>query len=115
MVLQKGLSIADAKVAVLIDSLTASSGEAVAVSFKGRGNTKFFGKPSCGKSTGNQSFVLSNDAMLVLTTSVFADRNKNKYGGKIQPDVVVENSQIINNKENDIVIITAAEWIKDNS
>lgn len=104
----------DTKVAVLLDSLTGSSGEAVAISFKGRKNTKFFGKPSRGKSTGNQSFILSNDAMLVLTTSIFADRNKNKYGGKILPDVTIENPQIINKKENDIVILSASKWIKDN-
>jgi len=77
------------KVAVLIDGNTASSGEAVAVSFEGRPNTKFFGaSATCGLSTSNQIFNLSDGAQLYLTTSIEADRNNNKYGGTIAPDVL---------------------------
>ncbi len=76
------------KVAVLIDGGVASSGEAVAISFIGRENTKLFGTPSCGVSTANSGFDLSNGFDLILTVSVMADRNLNKFGGAIQPDEV---------------------------
>ena len=77
------------KVAVLIDGLTASSGEAVAISFEGRPNTKFFGvSPSCGLATSNQPFSLSDGAQLYLTTAIDADRNNVKYGNSITPDVL---------------------------
>jgi len=105
------ISISDSKVAILIDSTTASSGEAIAVSFKGRANTKYYGKPTRGLSTGNQSFKLSNNAMLILTTTIFADRNKIKYGQSIEPDVLLSNPDKIDKKENDKVILTAMEWI----
>jgi C-terminal processing protease CtpA/Prc len=108
------LSLADSKVAVLIDSLTASSGEAIAVSFKGRKNCRLFGEPTLGLSSGNQTFKLSNGATLVLTVSIFADRNKNKYGNRVQPDEVLENPQIIDIKSNDNVIVAAAEWLNNN-
>jgi hypothetical protein len=75
------------KVAVLIDGGTVSSGEAITIAFIGRANTRLFGMgPTCGKSTANAVFTLSNGALLVLTTSVMADRNKNKFGNTISPD-----------------------------
>jgi len=81
------------KVAVLIDCLTASSGEAVAVAFEGRPYTKFFGaSPSCGLSTANQAYSLSDGAQLYLTTAVDADRNNVKYGNSIAPDVLTTSS-----------------------
>lgn len=82
------------KVAVLIDGLTASSGEAIAIAFIGRPNTRLFGvKSSCGLTTANQSFTLSNGGLLFLTVSVMADRNKNKFGGPIVPDEMGGGSQ----------------------
>lgn len=76
------------KVAVLVDNGTASSGEAVLVSFIGRPNTRLFGTPSCGLSTANGTFPLSDGSTLYLTVGVFADRSKNKYGQAIPPDEV---------------------------
>lgn len=108
------VSIAYSKVAVLIGKSTASSGEAVAVSFKGKEDTKFFGEPTIGLSMANRKFRLSNAAMLVLTTAIFADREKKKYGKPIEPDVVIQNPEKINKKELDEVIITAMDWIKNN-
>lgn len=78
------------KVAVLIDQLTASSGEAIAISFIGRPNTRLFGTATCGLSTSNATYVLSDGAMLILTVAVMADRNKNKKGDVIAPDVANE-------------------------
>ena len=73
-------------VAVLTDTLTASSGEAVAVAFRGRKHTRSFGAGTCGVSTGRSRFYLSDGSVLLLTTAVFADRRLVRYGHSIAPD-----------------------------
>ena len=80
----------DPPVAVLTDERTASSGEVVAVSFRGRPRTRTFGTPTAGYSTTNSTHFMSDGAMLMLTVSVYGDRNKRAYGGKLDPDVVSE-------------------------
>ena len=98
------LLMPDPKVAVLLNSAVASSGEAIAVSFIGRKNTKSFGSATAGLSTSNQSFSLSDNATLNLTTASFADRNKNTYGSIINPDVTSSKETIIND---------AITWIRE--
>ncbi|CAM3879215.1 MULTISPECIES: S41 family peptidase [Flavobacterium] len=83
-------------VAILIDTITASSGEAITVAFKNRKSTRFFGEPTFGVSTGNKSYTLSDGSRINLTESVFADRNKNKYGKSIFPDEECKSSEAIN-------------------
>lgn len=80
-------------VAVLIGPQTASSGEATAISFRGRANTRFFGQASAGFTTGNQVFELSDGALIVLSTTVELDRTGKEYGGKILPDVITSNPE----------------------
>jgi len=80
------LKKANPYVAVLTDSLTASSGEAVAVAFKGRPKTRSFGTKTFGVSSSNEVYILSDGARINLTVSTFADRNKQKYGSSIIPD-----------------------------
>jgi carboxyl-terminal processing protease len=91
------------KVAVLTDQQTASSGEAIAVAFINRPNTRSFGTSTCGLSTANAGYNLSDGATLQLTVSVMADRNKNKKGGPLVPDVTVAGDQEVVNK--------AVEWL----
>lgn len=74
------------KVAVLLDKGIASSGEAIAISFIGRENTMSFGSATCGLSTSNSGFRLSDGSILSLTTAYMADRNENKFGVPIIPD-----------------------------
>ena len=93
-------------VAVLTDSVTASSGEAIAVAFKKRVNTKSFGGPTRGVSSGNEPFYLSDGSHVILTTTLFADRKLTKYGSSIEPDV-----KITNNVE---LIKQAINWIYQN-
>lgn len=90
-------------VAVLIDNIVASAGEAVAVSFKKRPNTKFFGTQTCGISTANYGAPLSNGGMLILTVSTMADIEKELYGGPILPDVLIEDPSE--------VVEQAVEWL----
>jgi carboxyl-terminal processing protease len=83
------LLVRDPKVAVLTDNLTASSGEAVVVSFRKRANTRSFGAATCGLSTANSTLRLSDGAMLYLTTAVMADRAQSPYGDVIAPDEAI--------------------------
>jgi len=76
---------ANPRVAVLLDDLVASSGEAIAVAFKARPNTRFFGGATCGVSTANTGFPIGT-GLLGLTISTMADRTKAPYGGRILPD-----------------------------
>lgn len=89
------LKMPDPFVAVLTDTLTASSGEALTVAFKGRKKTKSYGHKTYGVSTSNQKFVLSDGSNMLITVAVFADRNKKRYGHSIEPDKVVAPEKVL--------------------
>lgn len=89
------LKSANPVVAVLTDTLTASSGEAIAVAFKGRQHTRSFGAGTCGVSTGRERFYLSDGSVLLLTISVFADRRLMRYGHSIAPDEPLKPVEIV--------------------
>lgn len=80
------------RVAVLINVATASAGEGIAISFKSRPDTRFFGTSTCGVSTGNSIISLSDGALLVLTQATMADRNRTVYGKSVRPDEVIHSS-----------------------
>ena len=83
------------RVAVLIDQAVISSGEAIAIAFTGRENTQSFGSSTCGLSTGNFDFSLSDGSTLFLTVSYMADRERNVFGIPIEPDVTADDNEII--------------------
>jgi hypothetical protein len=91
------------RVAVLTDTAVASSGEAVVIAFKGRPDTRSFGDRTCGKSTANEAYPMSDGATLNLTGAVMADRNRTPYGSFVQPD---ENVPLIR------VMERAVEWLR---
>jgi hypothetical protein len=93
------------RAAVLTDNLVASSGEAVVVSFRGRPNTRSFGSATCGLSTANSSYRLSDGSTLQLTTALMADRARVSYGIPIPPDEVVSG-------DGDIVVQRAIGWLR---
>lgn len=97
------LIIPNPKVAVLLDNEVGSSGEAIAISFIGRDDTKSFGTATCGLSTANTAFKLSDNSTLYLATAFMADRNLNLFGNQIIPDEEA-NAQNILQK--------AVEWIE---
>jgi hypothetical protein len=97
------LRSAEPKVAVLIDGFVASSGEATAIAFIGRPNTRFFGTPSCGLSTANAGFTLDG-ANLTLTVAAIADRNKVAYGDTLSPQEVIH--------DNTAVVERAIAWLR---
>jgi carboxyl-terminal processing protease len=91
-------------VAVLIDNLVASSGEAVAIAFKGRANTRFFGSATCGVSTSNQTFSFADGSLFNLTVATMADRNRVLFGEQVQPDERIVAA--------DSVVSRALEWLR---
>ena len=74
---------------VLTGPRTASSGEAVAISFKGRPRTRSFGQRTIGLSSANDSFPLPDGSMILLTTAIEADRTGKLYGEKVDPDETI--------------------------
>ena len=80
------------KIAILINGQTASSGEAIAVAFKAKYNTRFFGVNTYGLVTSNDIFTLSDGADLYLTVSYFADSEMKVYRDRISPDELSEDS-----------------------
>lgn len=98
----------DQKTAVLIGPKTASAGEITAIAFIGKHNTKLFGQPTRGLTTGNKVFPLSDGRNLVLSSSYDMDRNGKAYQRKISPDVFVESSP-----DKDMDIEAAKSWIME--
>jgi C-terminal processing protease CtpA/Prc len=95
------------RVAVLTDNGVASSGEATVIAFIGRPNTRSFGTATCGLSTANARFTMSDGAALSLTVAVMADRTRTKYGDSIPPDEIVTDSRQ--------VVQRALEWLQSGS
>ncbi|WP_287797730.1 S41 family peptidase, partial [Idiomarina sp.] len=77
---------ANMPIAVLSSEQTASSGESLLVAFEGKPNIRSFGKPSCGMSTANHQFNLSNGATLNITTAIMASSTGKVFGGRISVD-----------------------------
>lgn len=98
-------------IAVLTGSKTSSSGEVVVTAFHNKENTKSFGTKTYGVSTGNKNFSLSDGSMILLTTSIYADRKGIIFGAEIEPDEIVEFKYNSIGEQNDLVIQKAIEWI----
>ncbi|NKE57929.1 peptidase S41 [Lentzea sp. PSKA42] len=99
---------ANRPVAVLTNGRTASSGEAVLVSFLGAENVHTFGEPTAGFATANQTFPLPDGARLAITTAHMADRTGRTYGNApIAPMTLVSNSGDIHDR----VLDTAIAWL----
>ena len=81
------------------------SGEATFIAFRQRLNTRSFGVPTCGLSTANSSFRLSDGATLILTVSVMADRTKTRYGDTIAPDELMTDPEQ--------TVQRAVAWLED--
>lgn len=102
-------------IAVLTGPRTASSGEAVAVSFRERPDTRSFGQPTAGLSTANRGVRMSDGAMLLIMTSLFADRTGRTFGDKLSPDEFVAEGPKDASLEEDPVVIAASKWLDGQS
>ena len=91
-------------VAILTDEATASSGEAVLLSFRGLDNARVFGSPTAGYAAANQSIIFYNGSILALTVSCDIARTGEVFcEDPIVPDV-----------ETDSPEEDAMSWLKDN-
>ena len=76
-------------VAILTDSLTASSGEAALICFRGLDYVRVFGGPTAGYASANQPFPLPGGDHLVLTTGCDVARTGEVFcDDPIAPDVL---------------------------
>ncbi len=102
-------------VAVLTSRDTASAGEAIAISFRGRAGSRSFGAATAGVPTGNTTHYLSDGAAIILTTALEADRTGHVYGltERIAPDQLVANPepQTIGT-DADPVLRAAVAWLQ---
>ncbi|GGA13624.1 S41 family peptidase [Dyella caseinilytica] len=103
----KGPDLSHASVAVLTGEHTASSGEVMAISLRGRANTRSFGAPTAGLTTSSVDFPLPDGSMIILATSIDLDRNGHVYGEKIAPDQPVDASD----SKTDAVLNAAEAWL----
>jgi len=103
----------NAPVAVLTGENTMSSGEIVAIAFRGKTNAKSFGGSTKGLSTGNTSYFLPDSSVVFLTSAIDADRKGKFYGGKIVPDSLIEERWGNLIRKSDNTVDVAKEWINN--
>lgn len=96
--------------AVLLSQQTGSSGEAVAISLIGNGNTRSFGERTWGLTTGNGSFDLPDGARMMLASTIMADRNGKMYRAGVEPDELIDPASA---PGGDAVLWRAIDWIKN--
>jgi carboxyl-terminal processing protease len=80
------LTHADAPVALLVGSKTASSGEMLMLAFLGRPGVRSFGDSTAGFASANRSVPLRDGATMVITASYPRDRLGRTYPLQVAPD-----------------------------
>jgi C-terminal processing protease CtpA/Prc len=98
-----------APVAVLTDSITASSGEATLIAFRGRPNVRSFGGATAGYASVNNGFPLPDSANMVITVGYERDRTGFQHPLKIEPDESVARSK---DGAVDEVLERATGWLR---
>jgi C-terminal processing protease CtpA/Prc len=78
------------RIAVLVSGRTASSGEVVVLSVKGRPNVRVFGTETCGLTTANDVFELSDGYILGLAVAQMVSSIGDEPHGAIAPDEHVD-------------------------
>ncbi len=99
------------KVAVLLSKYTASSGEVVAVAFKGREQTIFFGERTSGKTTVTGFDRINDDILMLISKAFYRDRLDNIYENGVEPDVEIPFEEFAP-FEKDEIIIKSIQWLK---
>lgn len=99
------------KVAVLISQYTASSGEAVAVAFKGRPQTRLFGLETAGLVTVTDWTPINTDLFASISVGYYADRNGKIYRNFVEPDEKIE-IVLTEDAKKDEVLQKAILWLK---
>jgi len=108
---KRGQLMDNAKVAVITNFATGSSGEVTTLAFKGRKNTAFIGEKTNGKTTSNMVINLPYGAYIILSTGLDCDRNGNFYT-HITPDITVYKKDNFENLLLDQNITEAIRFIR---
>lgn len=96
------------RIAVLTGPQTASSGEITTIAFRGLPQVQSFGQPTAGYSTTNATIRLPDGAILLLTVSIYGDRNKVPFSEQIHPDVLVTEKE-----GEDLTLQEALRWLRE--
>jgi C-terminal processing protease CtpA/Prc len=99
----------DVPVAVLVSSRTASAGEAIAITFAGRPDTRFFGEKTAGATTSSEFHEMPDGAVLRIASGYYQDRTGRQYEDGVEPDTEIENIR----DTVDQILNTAAEWLRE--
>jgi C-terminal processing protease CtpA/Prc len=99
------------KVAVLTSVYTASSGEALAVMFKGRKKTRFFGEKTLGMITVTNWQNIDAETNMSISVSYYQDRKGHAYTNYVDVD---ETSAFVVKplSEEDLTVKKALAWLK---
>jgi carboxyl-terminal processing protease len=98
-------------VTVLIDGGTAAAGEALAIAFRARPNTRFFGEYTAGRSTVTESVALPDGAILALIVGIQADRTGKEYLDGLGPDEMIPASDAVLPDARDETLQGALWWL----
>jgi hypothetical protein len=112
-VVEEPVTVTAESIAVLIDRGTASSGEAMALAFRGDTRARLFGERTYGASTATRGFKLSDGANLVIAVSTFTDRSGRPYPHGVQPDVEIAVPETLPSRSDDAVLQGALAWLRD--
>ena len=102
----------DKPIAVLLSGMTASSGEIVAISLKGRSKTRFIGEPTYGATTANESYQISGSSYLTIAGTQETDRNKVVYRPNVSPDELITGGDNFTDLSKDVKVAAAFKWLK---
>ena len=98
------LRIPNPRVAVLTDTGVSSSGEAMTIAFRERPNTRSFGLPTCGLSTGVTQVALLTGGVIGIVDTRMADRTQRQYGEAVFPDEIFTDANAL--------VLRAAAWLR---
>ena len=86
-------------------------GEALALAFRGRPRTRFFGEPTAGTALARERVRLRDGVELRFETARFVDREGHLVDGPLAPDVPV--SATARTDAGDSVTTAALVWVRE--
>ncbi len=97
-------------VAVLLSKYTASSGELVAVTMKGRKNTRFFGERTQGLTTVTGFDKIDPETIMLISKAYYQDRNNRIYTNGVGVEEEIEFAEFAPFEE-DKIIQRSIQWL----
>lgn len=98
------------QIIVLTGPKTSSSGEILALAFRGMPQVRLMGEPTAGLTTGNTTYDLFDGSTLVMSICQEADRHGTICEGKIVPHDIVRQDPVY--KDEDLVKAHAIMWLQ---